>query len=225
VDTVTARVPLPAILKSSGVVAVLRADHAGGYRPVIEALRAGGITSIELTLTTPGTFDVLAELAAEFADVEFGVGTVTDLESCRLATEAGAAYVVTPVTDHDLATMCARSGLPCLMGAFTPTEAYRAWTSGVSAVKLFPASTAGAGHLAQLRGPFPDMAVVPSGGVELKAVRDWLRAGAVAVSVGGPLVQDAFRGGDLGALTERARTLRRSVDDARADMMIAESIN
>jgi 2-dehydro-3-deoxyphosphogluconate aldolase/(4S)-4-hydroxy-2-oxoglutarate aldolase len=206
--------PAPSsILRDTRVVAVLRASHAREYAPVIEALQRGGVLSIELTLSTPGVFDELTRLQERFGDgLEIGVGTVTAADEAETALDLGAAYIVTPVTDPDIIAACVRRGAAVYPGGLTPTELHAGWKLGATAVKVFPASVVGAGYVGQLRGPFPEIQVIPSGGVDIEDVPGWIRAGALAVSLGGPLLGDAFKGGDLQALTARARRVRELVD-------------
>jgi 2-dehydro-3-deoxyphosphogluconate aldolase/(4S)-4-hydroxy-2-oxoglutarate aldolase len=208
--------PAPSsILRDTRVVAVLRASHAREYAPVIEALQRGGVLSIELTLSTPGVFDELTRLQERFGDgLEIGVGTVTTADEAETALDLGAAYIVTPVTDPDIVAACVRRGVAVYPGGLTPTELHAGWKLGATAVKLFPASVVGAGYVGQLRGPFPDIQVIPSGGVNIEDVPGWVKAGALAVSLGGPLLGDAFKGGDLQELTARARRVRELVDQA-----------
>ncbi|WP_087873715.1 bifunctional 4-hydroxy-2-oxoglutarate aldolase/2-dehydro-3-deoxy-phosphogluconate aldolase [Arthrobacter globiformis] len=206
--------PAPsAVLRDTRAVAVLRARHASDYAPVIEALQRGGVLSIELTLSTPGVWDELPLLRERFGNsLEIGVGTVTDAAEAQTALELGAAYIVTPVTDPGVIAACVERGVPVYPGGLTPTELHTGWNLGATAVKVFPASTVGAGYVAQLRGPFPDIEVIPSGGVNIEDVPAWIRAGALAVSLGGPLLGDAFKGGDLQDLTARARRVRELID-------------
>lgn len=206
-ETATApRTPPPLLLRQSRVIAVLRAPRAADCEAVVETLVRGGVRSIELTLTTPGALDVLPGLVDRFAgDAEIGLGTVTTVGQALAAVDRGAAYVVTPVTSAAIADAVTGRGVPFYPGGLTPTELWSSWSSGATAVKLFPASTVGPGYVGQLRGPFPDLEVVPSGGIELDDVPAWLRAGCLAVSLGGPLLRDAFAGGAPSALEERAR--------------------
>ena len=210
----TASRPLPsAVLRDTRAVAVLRARHASDYAPVIEALQRGGVLSIELTLSTPGVWEELPLLQERFGDsVEIGVGTVTEAAEAETALDLGAAYIVTPVTDPGVINACVSRGVPVYPGGLTPTELHAGWKLGATAVKVFPASTVGAGYVSQLRGPFPDIEVIPSGGVNIEDVPAWIRAGALAVSLGGPLLGDACKGGDLQDLTARARRLRKLID-------------
>jgi 2-dehydro-3-deoxyphosphogluconate aldolase/(4S)-4-hydroxy-2-oxoglutarate aldolase len=212
--------PAPsAVLRETRAVAVLRASHASDYAPVIEALQRGGVLSIELTLSTPGVWDELPSLRDRFGDaLEIGVGTVTEAAEAEAALDLGAAYIVTPVTDPGVITACVSRGVPVYPGGLTPTELHAGWKLGATAVKVFPASTVGSGYVSQLRGPFPDIEVIPSGGVNIEDVPGWIRAGALAVSLGGPLLGDAFKGGDLQELTARARRVRELIDRT-ADQM------
>ncbi len=194
---------LPARTVSSKLVVVARASAASDYAPVLASLAEAGVQSVELTLTTPGTFDAFADLRSSF-DGDLGIGTVTNLDQLERAIAVGADYVVTPITSTALVEHAVAAGMPIIPGGLTPTELFASWSAGASAVKVFPAGQVGPGYLKDLRGPFPDIAVVPSGGVDADSAAAWLAAGAVAVSVGGPLLGDAFRGGDLGALRERA---------------------
>ena len=212
--------PAPsAILDTTRVVAVLRAAHASDYAPVIEALQRGGVLSIELTLSTPGVWDELPRLQERFGDaLEIGVGTVTAAAEAEIALDLGAAYLVTPVTDVDVIAACVRRGVPVYPGGLTPTELHTGWKLGATAVKVFPASSVGPGYVSQLRGPFPDIQVIPSGGVNIDDVPGWIRAGALAVSLGGPLLGDAFKGGDLHELTARALLVRELADKSADEL-------
>lgn len=194
---------MPARTATSRLIVVIRTDAPAAYVPALEALVTGGVTSVELTLTTPGTLD--APLATFGADLDLGVGTITTPEELHRAAAAGAAYAVTPVTRADLLAARRETGLPIVPGGLTPTEPHAGWAGGAAAVKVFPAGQVGPDYVRDLRGPFPDIEVIPSGGVDLDGARAWLAAGAAAVSVGGPSLGDAARGGDLGALTDRAR--------------------
>ncbi|MDQ0923875.1 2-dehydro-3-deoxyphosphogluconate aldolase/(4S)-4-hydroxy-2-oxoglutarate aldolase [Pseudarthrobacter sp. W1I19] len=201
--------PAPsAVLTSTPIVAVLRAKHAKEYAPVIEALVKGGIRSIELTLSSAGVFDAMPDLLQAYgAEAELGIGTITTKAQARLALDSGAAFLVTPTTDPAIIITSTAANIPVYPGGLTPTELLTGWNAGATAVKIFPASVVGPGYIAQLRGPFPDLQIVPSGGVTLEDAPAWISAGALAVSMGGPLLQDAFLGGDPQQLTKRARDL------------------
>jgi 2-dehydro-3-deoxyphosphogluconate aldolase/(4S)-4-hydroxy-2-oxoglutarate aldolase len=205
------------VLGSNRDIAVLRAPDATHYLPVLEALVAGGVGALELTLTTPGTIAELPRIIEALGDgAVVGVGTVLTPGDAAAALDAGARFIVSPNTDVDVISAVVQRGGVMLPGAMTPTEVRAAIAAGAGAVKLFPAQTLGVGYLGHLRGPFPNLAAVPSGGVDVAAAVEWAKAGAVAVSVGGPLLGDALRGGDLGALTKRAHELSSVVRDAAA---------
>ena len=199
------RVALPQRTVDSRLIVVARATRAEDYDAVLDVLVDAGIRSVELTLTTPGTFEHFPQLLARFGDaIDLGIGTVTNTDDLARAIEVGAAYIVTPITSTDFVTQATDAGVPIVPGGLTPTELFASWSAGASAVKVFPAGQVGPSYLKDLRGPFPDLVAVPSGGVDLAGAEAWLRAGAVAVSVGGPLLGDAFNDGDPAALRERA---------------------
>jgi 2-dehydro-3-deoxyphosphogluconate aldolase / (4S)-4-hydroxy-2-oxoglutarate aldolase len=190
------------------VIAVLRAADAHRYPPVVDVLAANGIRGIELTMSTPGTLDALADIRADAPDgVQVGIGTVTSVAQVRQALDVGVDFVVTPTTDVNVIDVAVAAGVPIYPGGLTPTELWSGWAAGATAVKVFPAALVGPGYVAHLRGPFPDIEVIPSGGIGSAEAADWIRAGARAVSVGGPLVGDALEGGDLDALARRCREL------------------
>jgi len=202
----TISLPLPENSANSRLIVVLRGQHAEELPPVIDTMVSAGVRSFELTLTTPDVFDLLPTLAQKYgAEVDLGVGTITTVDEVDRAVTAGAQYLVTPVTDPEVVDHALATEVPLIPGGFTPSELFSTWKRGVSAVKVFPAGRVGPGYVKDLRGPFPDMAIVPSGGVDLAAAAQWLDAGAAAVSVGGPLLGDALLGGDLSTLAERSR--------------------
>lgn len=214
----TLECPAPSdVLLANPVLAVLRARHADEYAPVISALAEGGVRSIELTLSTAGVFDLLPALIRDFGDeVEIGVGTITTAAEAEQALDSGARFLVTPVTDNDIVRAAVARSVPVFPGGLTPTELLSGWRAGATAVKVFPASTVGPGYISQLRGPFPEIQVIPSGGVGIEDAAAWISAGAMAVSLGGPLLGDAFQGGDLGRLKARAAEVSRLVRRAAA---------
>lgn len=203
--TLASRPSLPERTAAARLIVVIRGELADQYAPVLDALAGAGIRSVELTLSTPGTLDELPALLERFGDqLDIGIGTVTDPGDLRVAAERGAHYIVTPITRADLLEAAAEAGIPIVPGGLTPSELHAGWAAGAAAVKVFPASVVGPGYVKDLRGPFPGIRVIPSGGVDLEAARAWLQAGAEAVSVGGPLLGDALKGGSLEALADRA---------------------
>jgi 2-dehydro-3-deoxyphosphogluconate aldolase/(4S)-4-hydroxy-2-oxoglutarate aldolase len=192
-----------ASLNGRKIVAVLRAGSADAYRPVVAALVESGVEAIELTLTTPGTLEALPELVEQFPGALLGVGTVRTAEQASSAAAGGAKFVVAPNLNESVVAAAHAAGVPALPGVMTPSEVARALEAGCDAVKVFPAQTLGAGYYKHLQGPFPGLQAIPSGGVGLAEARAWLAAGAPAVSVGGPLLGDVFKGGSVDALRQR----------------------
>lgn len=204
-ELAVARIALPSRTAQSRLVVVARAAAATDYARVLDVLIEAGVRSVELTLSTPGTIETLPALLERYDDVaDIGVGTITEATQLTRAVDAGARYLVTPITSPALVTQAVAAGVPIVPGGLTPSELYASWAAGASAVKVFPAGQVSADYVKDLRGPFPGIEIVPSGGVDLEGASAWLRAGAAAVSVGGPLLGDALRGGDLDALRARA---------------------
>jgi len=211
------RPPITPQLRETGVVAILRAERPDHLEAVGHALAAAGITCLELTLTTPGTLQAVTRLRGGLdAGVALGVGSVLDADGAHAAVDAGAGFLVSPGVCAEVAVAARARGVPCFPGAFTPTEVLAAWGQGAAAVKLFPAATGGPRHLRDIRAPLPDIPLVPTGGVALDQIADYIAAGAAAVGLGGPLIGDALRGGPAAALRERARAALDAVAQARA---------
>jgi 2-dehydro-3-deoxyphosphogluconate aldolase/(4S)-4-hydroxy-2-oxoglutarate aldolase len=203
------RPPLSDRLNSSKVIAVLRASHISALVPVCDVLVEEGILSLELTLTTPGLLDALPEFVYRYTDAaDVGVGTILSEPEAHRAIDSGAQYLVTPTMNLAVVRLAVERQVAVFPGGLTPTELAAGWNAGATAVKIFPAQTVGAAYLRHLRGPFPDLEGIPSGGVDLNATRAWLDAGAAAVSIGGPLLGDALKSGDLTALRDRCRAVR-----------------
>jgi 2-dehydro-3-deoxyphosphogluconate aldolase/(4S)-4-hydroxy-2-oxoglutarate aldolase len=202
------RVPMGAGLSATRVVAILRAGDSSRAEAVVDTLVEGGVRCLELTMTTPGALDVVERLAARLpAVVEVGMGTVLTAGEVD-----GARFVVSPSVVPAVIAAALRHGIASYPGALTPTEIHSAWTAGASAVKLFPAGSLGPGYLTAVRAPLPDVPVVPTGGIDITAVRAWLDAGACAVGMGGPLIGDALGpAGDLAALAGRVAAVRAAV--------------
>ncbi len=200
-------------LLASGVIAVVRAREAKGIATIARALQAGGVHAVEITLTTSGAVEAIAELSREEKGVLIGAGTVLDPTTARSVLDAGAKFVVSPTLEPDVIRVCRDRNVPCIPGAFTPTEILAAWRAGAALVKVFPAVTVGPGFVRELLGPLPFLRIVPSGGVTLDSTGDWIRAGAAAVSVGGALL-----GAPLADITTRAGAFVTAVATARRSM-------
>jgi 2-dehydro-3-deoxyphosphogluconate aldolase / (4S)-4-hydroxy-2-oxoglutarate aldolase len=202
----TMRIEPSPVLLETPLIAVLRAAQASDYDAVVEVLGQNGVRCVELTLSTPGTIDHLPALIDHAgSELEIGVGTITTVADAQRAIDAGAKYLVTPVINLEIIALALKHRLPVFPGGLTPTELHSAWVAGATAVKVFPAQTVGAKYGSHLRGPFPDLRFVPSGGVGLDDIPAWLNAGATAVSLGGPLIGDALKGGSLQGLAERTK--------------------
>ncbi len=200
---------------ASGVIAVVRLRKSAGLGGVATALAAGGVTAVEVTLTTPGALEAIAELASQGTGSVVGAGTVLDEKAARDVIAAGARFVVSPTLDLSVVRYCRDQGVACLPGAFSPTELLEAWRAGAQLVKLFPASALGPRYLREVLAPLPFLRVVPSGGVSVDNAADWIRAGAVAVSVGSALVSSSVVEAEL---TARARALVECVAAARGPL-------
>ena len=205
----------PSVLPPQALVAVMRAPDAQHFVPASTVLLEAGLTVFEYTLTTSGALAALTAARDALPGVVLGVGTVRTPDDLRAAADAGADFAVSQVFLPRLVETAAELGLCYVPGALTPTEIVSAWESGVPAVKVSPIGPlGGVDYLRELRGPLPDVALMPTGGVTVETASEYLRAGAVAVGVSGALFADALTGGDLGALRERADRLVASVRPA-----------
>lgn len=204
-------------IEASGVVAVVRAQSKVSLVDVAAALAAGGVIAVEITMTSPGALEGIAEIRRNASsDVLVGVGSVLDSETARAAILAGAQFIVAPTFDPQVIEIGHRYGLPVIPGAMTPTEILQAWSEGADAVKVFPANHFGPQYLKDLHGPMPQLKLTPTGGVDLTTVQDWIRAGAFAVGVGSALVQqELLVTGNWNSLTDLARQYVEAVSNAR----------
>jgi len=204
-------------IESTGLVAIIRASSSDELIGVVNALRAGGVTCIEVTMTTPNALDVIRAARDAVGDsAAIGVGTVLDAETARAAMLAGAQFVVAPVVDLPTIEMCKRYRVPVMPGAMTPTEILRAWQAGADMVKVFPTSTLGPKFIKDILGPLPQIKLVPTGGVDLDTVGDFIRAGATALGVGSALVtKEAVRKRNFAALQAGAAEYLERVRQAR----------
>jgi 2-dehydro-3-deoxyphosphogluconate aldolase/(4S)-4-hydroxy-2-oxoglutarate aldolase len=173
----------------AGIVAVVRAPDPAGLVEVIRALAAGGVTVAEVTLTVPNALEVVREAKRVLGDsVLLGAGTVLDPETCRAALLAGAEFIVSPTFNFDVIRLCRRYDKLVMPGAFTPTEILTAWEVGADVVKVFPADVVGPAFFKAMRGPLPQIRLMPTGGVDLTNAAEFLKAGACCLGVGSQLV-------------------------------------
>jgi len=201
----------------SGVVAVIRVKDTDRLLKVIEAVRDGGVKCIEITMTVPGAVEIIRQLAsAAPKDVLIGAGTVVNEKTAEKVIEAGAKFVVGPVLNLGIIELCAKREVPVIPGCFSPTEIFSAWNAGADIVKVFPATSLGPKYFKDLRGPFPDIRLMPTGGVTIENVGEWIQAGACAVGIGSDLLdKNAIEEGRYEVLTERAARMVNNVRRAR----------
>ncbi|MDS0298389.1 bifunctional 2-keto-4-hydroxyglutarate aldolase/2-keto-3-deoxy-6-phosphogluconate aldolase [Halogeometricum sp. S1BR25-6] len=205
-------------LTDSGVVAVMRGADADTIIDVAQALNDGGVTAYEITADNPDAMDLIGEVSASFTEEEaiVGAGTVLDDATARAAIMNGAEFVVGPNFDREVVETCNRYGTLVAPGILTPTEAVNAYEAGADMVKVFPASVMGPDHLSSLKGPLPQIPLMPTGGIDIDNVADYIEAGAVVVGAGSAIMDaDAIEAGDFDSITETAREFTRVIEDAR----------
>jgi len=202
--------------KAEKVIALIRADSPDGLLDCAKALAAGGLTSIELTMTTPGAIRMIEQATAELPDFIFGLGTVLDAETARAGILAGAKFIVTPAFRPEVIALCQRYSVPIFSGALTPTEILNTWEAGADAVKIFPAEFFGPAYIKSVKAPFPQIEVVPTGGVNAENVGEFLKAGAFATAAGSSLVEaKALKEKNWAAITAKARAFAAAVAAAK----------
>jgi 2-dehydro-3-deoxyphosphogluconate aldolase / (4S)-4-hydroxy-2-oxoglutarate aldolase len=201
-----------------GLVAIIRSPSGEQLVDVAEALVAGGIDVLEVTFTVPDALGVLASVRKKLGNrILLGAGTVLDPETARAALLAGAEYIVTPTVNPSVIEMCRRYDKVVMPGAFTPTEVLTAWEAGADVVKLFPAEIGGPGHVRALKGPFPQIRILPTGGVNLETIGDFVKAGACAVGLGSALVEkSALEQRNFARITELSKKYVAAMQTARA---------
>jgi 2-dehydro-3-deoxyphosphogluconate aldolase/(4S)-4-hydroxy-2-oxoglutarate aldolase len=205
-------------IMDSGVVAVIRMKEKDRLLKVIEAVRSGGVNCIEITMTVPGAVETIRQLSTTVPDdVLIGAGTVVNELAAESVIDAGAQFVVGPVLNLGVIALCRKRDIAVMPGCFSPTEILTAWTAGADIIKVFPATSLGPKYFKDLRGPFPDIRLMPTGGVTIDNVGDWLKAGACAVGVGSDLLDKrAMDEGRFEVLKERAARMVENVRLARA---------
>jgi len=194
------------LLTNPGIIAVVRAQKPEQVIPLSEALIAGGVIAIEITMTTPNAIEAIRDARKRLGErAVIGVGTVLTEKVCRDAIEAGAEFVVTPICRTEFVAIARAADRPIMLGAYTPTEAQTAHEAGADFIKIFPADTLGPGYIKALRAPLPHLKIVPTGGVDVHNVGDFLKAGCAAVGVGGSMVTaKILQEGDWAGLTRLA---------------------
>jgi 2-dehydro-3-deoxyphosphogluconate aldolase/(4S)-4-hydroxy-2-oxoglutarate aldolase len=205
------------LLHDRNVIAVVRLDNLATAVDVTRALVEGGVTAVEFTFTNPRAGEAIAATRAEFGErASIGAGSVLDPETARIAILAGAQYVVTPTLKRETVETCNRYGIPSVIGAFTATEMLTAQEAGATYIKVHPASLGGPKYFRDILAPLPFLKLIPSGGVTLENAAEYIAAGAVAVALGGNLVDSrSVAGGDWSGITERARAVTAAVRAAK----------
>jgi 2-dehydro-3-deoxyphosphogluconate aldolase/(4S)-4-hydroxy-2-oxoglutarate aldolase len=206
-------------IREVGLIPVIRAESPEAAGRAIDAIRAGGVPILEITMTVPGAVDLIGDMARKYGnDAVVGAGTVLDPETARACILAGAQFVVSPSLNLETIACCRRYGVAVLPGALTPTEVVAAWQAGADMVKVFPAGAlGGASYIKALKAPLPQIDLVPTGGVSLRTAADFIKAGATALGVGADLVDtQALAAGQAGEITRKAREFVELVKAARA---------
>jgi 2-dehydro-3-deoxyphosphogluconate aldolase/(4S)-4-hydroxy-2-oxoglutarate aldolase len=204
-------------IEQCGVVAVIRLQDPDRLRGVIDALGAGGVRALEVTMTVPRAIQLIDAIAPGLpAEFVIGAGTILDPETARAAILAGARFVVGPVFNRAVVDLCHRYDVAVMPGCFTPTEILQAWDAGADVVKVFPATALGPSYFKDIRGPLPQVKLMPTGGVTLENAGDWIAAGAVAIGAGTAMIDaKAVAAGDWAAITRRAASFVEAVRRAR----------
>ncbi len=204
-------------IKDAGIVAVVRAENGESARKISDACLEGGVPAVEMTFTVPGAHKVIEELARVYQNGEMilGAGTVLDAETARIAILSGAQYIVSPYYDEATVRLCNRYAVPCMPGVMTIADVVKALEMGVDIIKLFPGDAFGPGMVKAIKGPIPQANIMPTGGVDVNNVAQWIKAGVVAVGAGGALTAGA-KTGDYGLITETAKKFVENIKNARA---------
>ncbi len=207
------------LLREPGIIAVVRAPKAELIIPLARALLEGGVIAVEVTMTTPNAISAIAAANAVLGkEVLLGVGTVLDAGTALAAISAGAAFVVSPVMRKEIVDAAHQFDRPVMIGAYTPTEAQAAFEAGSDFIKIFPADTLGPAYIKALRAPLPHLQIVPTGGVDLKTIGAFLKAGCVAVGAGSSLVPaEALKNENWPEITRLAREFVAAAKAARSN--------
>lgn len=206
-------------IEETGIVAVVRAENSEKALKIAEAVKAGGLQAIEITMTVPGAIDVIKDLAQTYSedDILLGAGSVLDTETARACILAGAEYIVGPALNEEMIKLCNRYQKPVMPGAMSVTEVVKAMEAGADVVKVFPATLFGPKIIKAIKGPLPQAPLLPTGGVNLDNVADWIKAGSFAVGVGSALTAAAKKG-DYDQVTAAASEFIKRIKAAREEM-------
>jgi 2-dehydro-3-deoxyphosphogluconate aldolase/(4S)-4-hydroxy-2-oxoglutarate aldolase len=204
-------------VKQLGLLAVIRGPSVDLTIQMVAALIKGGVLGIEITYSTPNAEEVVKTLAAQYGDqIVLGMGTLTKPEQAESAIRAGASYLVSPISEPVLVKTMIDTGLLTMAGALTPTEVYQVYSLGVDVVKVFPGSLGGPAYIKALKGPFPYIPMMPTGGVSANNVADWFKAGVVAVGAGSELCPpDLAKAGKFDAITQKAVEFVKIIQSSR----------
>lgn len=205
------------LMSESGIISIIRAESSAQLLQVASALKEGGIKIIEVTMTTPDAIEVIKEISGRLKEeILIGVGTVLDPETARSAILAGAEFIVCPTLNKEVITLAHRYSKVVIPGAFTPTEILTAWEVGADLVKVFPAGVGGPSYIKSLKGPLPQIPLVPTGGVSFDNVASFIQAGAFAVGVGSSLVKKEFlKERNFEELTGLSKKFREAVEKTK----------
>lgn len=215
-SAVVTRADITQRIEHEGVIAVVRMTDTRVGVDVARALIDGGVTAIEITMTVPRATELIAELAQALPGALIGAGTVTTVDMARSVIDAGARFVVSPIFRAPIVDLCHERDVPSFPGCFTPTEIFTAWEHGADIIKVFPSTSLGPGYFKDLRGPFPSLKLMPTGGVTKDNAADWIRAGAVAIGAATALVDPrAIEARQFDVLTANARAFASAVRGAR----------
>jgi 2-dehydro-3-deoxyphosphogluconate aldolase / (4S)-4-hydroxy-2-oxoglutarate aldolase len=211
------RTAVTGAIERAGIVAIIRMKEPERVRAVVDAIAEGGVRALEITMTVPGAVELIRDLAPQMPPgFLLGAGTVVDAETVTRVTDAGARFVVSPVFRREVIAACHERDVAVMPGCFTPTEILDAWDAGADVVKVFPATALGPAFFRDVRGPLPQIKMMPTGGVSVENAGDWIKAGAVAVGVGTALLDaKAISAGNYGVLRAKAEQIVRNVRAAQ----------
>ena len=200
------------LFRQAPVVGIIRNQSAEACYRIAETMLAAGLYTLEVTMNTPDVADIITELNRRFPELNVGAGTVCTPAELELALTAGAGFIVTPILDERVVSACVDRGIPVFPGAYTPTEIYRAWSLGATAVKVFPASQLGTKYLKDLSGPLPQIKLIPTGGVSLENISSFFEAGVAGVGMGSSLLnKKLIAAGDFAGLSRHFESILQAI--------------